>query len=119
MLGVSALAAWVALVVVGQADDGGTVDIVARLLQYGVVGGVCLCLMFGILVPKWALDRAIADKQRAEDQRDALTASYQTAVIPALVEFNRTADALLDLGRGAVMQRAREPRRPRDDDRRP
>lgn len=57
------------------------------------------------------------DKERAEEQRDALIAANQTSVIPALIEFNRRADDLLDVAREAAVARARDSSRPRNDDR--
>lgn len=107
------LAVYLGSVVVSQVtNDPGSV--VLQWVQYGVLGGVVVCMMFGLLVPKPTLDRVLADKQRAEDQRDALTASFQSTVIPALVEFNRTAETLLPLLQAAIS--TREPGRERGRD---
>lgn len=104
MLPLSTAALYVGLIVLGQtANDPGS--IVLQWVQYGVLGGVVVCMMFGLLVPKPTVDRILADKQRAEDQRDALTASFQSTVIPALVEFNRTAETLIPLLQQAITSR--------------
>lgn len=104
MVPAASFAAYVGLVVVGQTtNDPGS--IVLQWVQYGVLGGVVICMMFGWLVPKQTLDRVLADKQRAEDQRDALTASMQTTYIPALVDFTHTTETLIPLLQQAIQTR--------------
>ncbi|MDW4902884.1 hypothetical protein RB625_31165 [Streptomyces californicus] len=54
---------------------------IGQLLQYGVVGLIVVLLILGVLVPKWAMNNLIADKDgwRAayETERDAHQATRQ------------------------------------------
>lgn len=54
------------------------------LIQFGVVGVILMLILFGFLWAKPAVDRLIADKERAEAQRDALVETYQKEIIPVL-----------------------------------
>ncbi|MEV6436330.1 hypothetical protein [Streptomyces anulatus] len=72
------------LMALAAAEAGGGPDIskvVGQLLQYGVVGLVVVLLILGVLVPKWAMNNLIADKDgwRAayETERDAHQATRQ------------------------------------------
>lgn len=56
------------------------------LVQFGVLGVVLALFLVGWAWAKPAVDRLIADKERAEAQRDALIEAYQTSIIPALTE---------------------------------
>lgn len=81
---------------VGQ-TTGGDSKAVFDWVQYGVLGGVVLAMLMGWMTPKPSTDRLERDKRRAEERRDHLVDSFQEDVIPALVEFNRVAAALLPL----------------------
>lgn len=72
------------------------------LFQYGVLGAVVVALLVGWLRTKpdyerlmAEKDRAIKEKEKAEEQRDALMEVYEEKVIPVLGDFQRTAQALL------------------------
>ncbi|MGC4906561.1 hypothetical protein ACLQ2J_12645 [Streptomyces cyaneofuscatus] len=64
---------------VGAGPDIG--KMIGQLLQYGVVGLIVVLLILGVLVPKWAMNNLIADKDgwRAayETERDAHQATRQ------------------------------------------
>lgn len=82
---------------VGQVAQGGEGQQVFDWVQYGVLGGVVLAMIAGWLTPKPATARLEADKDKAEQRRDQLVDAFQRDVIPALVEFNRVAAALLPI----------------------
>lgn len=95
----------------GQVTGGGGEQQVFDWVQYGVLGGVVVSMLLGWMTPKPATHRLEVDKRRAEDRRDALVDSFQRDVIPALVEFNRVADALLPLLQRLVESELRRDRR--------
>jgi hypothetical protein len=54
------------------------------VLGGSVIGIVLLLSLFGYIWFKPSIDRLIADKEKAEAQRDALVDIYETKVIPVL-----------------------------------
>lgn len=56
------------------------------LIQFGVLGVILMLVLFGFLWAKPSVDRIIADKEKAENQRDALMETFQNQVIPFLSE---------------------------------
>jgi hypothetical protein len=56
------------------------------LIQFGVLGVILMLVLFGFLWAKPSVDRLIADKEKAEQQRDDLMETFQTQVIPVLAE---------------------------------
>lgn len=71
-----------ALVVAAETSASSPLDFV----QYGILGLVLAALLMGWLWAKPAVDRLIADHDRVVTQRDALLATYEQKVIPALIE---------------------------------
>lgn len=65
-----------------------------ELIQFGVLGVILALILFGWLWAKPSVDRLIADKERAETQRDALVDIYQGEVIPALKDWNDRVDRI-------------------------
>lgn len=72
-------------------------DLVGFLLQYGIPGFVIAALLLGLLWAKPAVDRVIrdkdsviaqliADKDKAERQRDELLRVYEEKMLPALTD---------------------------------
>jgi hypothetical protein len=93
-----------------------TGSLVDYLLGFGPLGIGCLALSWvlyrGLLLPKSAvgeavtagradllreLDRTLADKLRAEEQRDAALKIAQEQLVPMLVSFTATAQSLIPL----------------------
>lgn len=56
------------------------------LIQFGVLGVILMLLLFGYIWAKPSVDRIIADKEKAEAQRDAMLELQQTQVIPLLTQ---------------------------------
>lgn len=69
-----------------QTDPTGTskTDIVSLFIQYGIPGLVIAALLSGWLWARPAVLRLIADKERAEAQRDELLKVYEEKMLPAL-----------------------------------
>lgn len=65
-----------------------------QLIQFGVLGIILMLILVGWLWAKPSVDRLIADKERAEAQRDALVEIYQGEVIPALKDWNDRVDRI-------------------------
>ena len=82
---------------------------ITALVQYGVLGVILILVLLGYLWAKPSVDRLIKDKERAEEQRDALLDTYQTKVIPVLTEVQlnmipglaKVADSLVEVQRTA------------------
>lgn len=63
-------------------------------VQYGVLGLIIVALLLGWLWAKPAVDRILADKARAEQQRDDLLRVYEEKVMPALLESTNAVASL-------------------------
>ena len=66
------------------------------MIQFGVLGVIVFLMIFGYLWAKPAVDqlkkdkeRAEANQEKAEKERNELIELYQTTVIPALAEINK------------------------------
>lgn len=59
------------------------------LLSTSVIGLVLVLSLLGWIEFKPSVSRLIADKERAEAQRDAFIQQFQDEVIPTLTEVNR------------------------------
>lgn len=68
------------------AEEGGSTDLISILFQYGIPGLVIAGMLLGLLWAKPAVDRLIADKERAEKQRDELLTVYEEKLLPALAD---------------------------------
>jgi 1-deoxy-D-xylulose 5-phosphate reductoisomerase len=78
------------------------VDVLAPILNYGILGVVVVALFTGLLWTKPSVDklqqdkeRALADKEKAEAQRDAMAAVLQDKLLPVISEFIATTRTLL------------------------
>lgn len=67
-------------------SNNSSTDLIGLLFQYGLPGGVIAALLLGLLWAKPAVDRLIADKERAEKQRDELLRVYEEKMLPALAD---------------------------------
>jgi hypothetical protein len=68
------------------------------ILGGSVIGIILLLSLFGYIWFKPSIDRLIADKEKAETQRDALVAVYETQVIPVLSDVqHKVLPALTEL----------------------
>ena len=94
--------------------------IIAQILGYGVVGCVALAFAFGWIKPassirevreqaradlKTELDRTIAEKQRAEEQRDEALRVARDQIVPILTSFTASAGSLIPLLQELVARR--------------
>lgn len=92
--------------------DAATGSIVTYILNFGVLGVAAVALAFGWLVPKSTVTRAraearadlekenarlIAEKEKAEEQRDEALRVAQTELVPLLSSFTATTGALIPL----------------------
>lgn len=59
------------------------------VLSSSVIGLVLVLSLFGWIEFKPSVSRLVADKERAEAQRDALVQQFQDDVIPVLTEVQR------------------------------
>lgn len=93
-----------------------TGDIITYILGYGVLGVATVLFVFRVIVPAKAIDtaradlvkeneRLIAEKTRAEEQRDAALQIAQTQIVPLLASFTATTTALLPLLQDLVSMR--------------
>ena len=73
-----------------EAPGGSPLD----FIQYGVLGLVIAALLLGWLWAKPAVDQIITDKLKAEAQRDALLATYESKLMPALAESTAAISSL-------------------------
>jgi hypothetical protein len=91
-------------------------DIVTYILSFGVLGIAAVLFGLGYIVPKNAVDRAradlvkenerlIAEKNKAEEQRDAALGIAQTQIVPLLTSFVATTSALIPLLQDLVRKR--------------
>lgn len=92
---------------------------VVTWVNYGVLGLLVLGLLTGLLWPKHAVDRLIAEKEKAEQQRDAMAVVLQTKLLPVVGDFVLTTQTLLpilqDMHRQRLYGDARDtPERRRD-----
>lgn len=76
----------------------------AGWLNYGVMGLLILGLVTGLFWVKPSVDRlkeevaaAVARAEKADTQRDAMAETFQKEMLPALVKFLATSEALLPL----------------------
>ncbi len=68
----------------GGSGGGVQIDFVA-LFQNSALVAVIVCLLFGVLWAKPSVDRIIADKEKAEEQRDQLLATTGK-IVPVMGE---------------------------------
>jgi hypothetical protein len=95
-------------------------DIVTYVLGYGVLGIAVVMFALRVIVPRSAVDdaraqarvdlleenrRLIAEKTRAEEQRDEALRIAQTQLVPLLTSFTATTTALLPLLQELVSMR--------------
>jgi hypothetical protein len=64
------------------------------LVGYGALGVIVMAAFFGLIWFKPAVERLLADKTKAEDQRDALLAVVTKEVQPALIANAAANEAL-------------------------
>ena len=95
-------AAWTALS--AAANDPGLSAEITPYLNYGVLGAVFVAILFGWIWAKPAVDRLreerdrlIAEKTKAEEQRDAAIAIAQDKIVPLLTSFVSTSQTLIPL----------------------
>lgn len=69
---------------------------VDSLVVYGPLGIFVLAFTFGLIVARPIYDRAIADRDRAELQREALTKDVTERVAPVLERAIETLNARAD-----------------------
>lgn len=63
------------------------------LVVYGPLGVFVVAFSLGLIVAKPIYDRAVADRDRAEAQRDAVTKDVQERVVPVLERAINTLNA--------------------------
>lgn len=100
--------------------DSATSSIVSYVLGYGLAGLIALAFAFRFIVPasvlkearenaradlKAELDRTIAEKREAEEQRDEALRLAQSQLVPILVQFTSATDSLLPLLRELLSRR--------------
>ncbi len=66
---------------------------VDSLVVYGPLGVFVVAFTFGLIVARPIYDRAIADRDRAEQQREALTKDVMERVAPVLERAIETINA--------------------------
>lgn len=66
-------------------STGLNIDVVA-LLQNSALVAVIVFLLFGLLWAKPSVDRILADKEKAEKQRDDLLQVYEDKMLPAMAD---------------------------------
>lgn len=71
-------------------------------IQFGALGLVVLGFLVGYIWPRPAVDRlkdetarALAERDKANQQRDVMAETFQTQLLPVLTEFLTTTRALL------------------------
>lgn len=76
----------------------------AGWFNYGVMGLLIIGLITGVFYTKNHItevraerDRMIDERNRADDQRDAMAETFQTQLLPVLTKFLTTTEALLPL----------------------
>lgn len=82
----------------------GSVDPISLIIGYGPLGAIIVLGIFGYIYLKPAVDnlkeerdRALAERDKADDQRDAMAATFQKELLPVLTKFLTTTEALLPL----------------------
>lgn len=98
-------------------------DVVTYILGFGPIGIIAIAFATGWLVPKGAvkeareqaradlraeLDRTIAEKKTAEEQRDEALKVTRDSLIPALIQFTSATQNLLPLLQALISQRQME-----------
>ena len=73
--------------------SGFTVDF-ERLFNNSALIAIIICLIFGFFWPKLAVDRIIKDKEKAEEQRDALISVYEKEIIPTMAAAARSIETV-------------------------
>lgn len=101
-------------------------DPTSYILNYGLLGVVMVMLITGLLWVKPSVDRieqeknrAVQEKDKAQAQRDEALEVAQEKIIPILVKFVDTTEALLPLIQTLAMETRRDTQRrqrERDDD---
>lgn len=74
-----------------QSSGGSPLD----FIQYGILGLVIAALLLGWLWAKPAVDRLIADKEKAEEQRNDLLKVYEEKIMPALIQSTSVTTSLI------------------------
>lgn len=102
--------------------DAASGDLVAYVLNYGILGILVLAFTFKLIAPYWVLKaareegradlieenkRLIAEKEKAEAQRDDALKVAQDQLVPMLISFNATVGALLPLLQQVVARQER------------
>lgn len=100
--------------------DSATSSIVSYVLGYGLAGLIALAFAFRFIVPasvlkearenaradlKAELERVIAEKQAAEEQRDEALRLAQTQLVPTLISFTAASQSLIPLLQELVNRR--------------
>lgn len=82
----------------------GSVDPISLIIGYGPLGAIIVLGIFGYIYLKPSVtdlkaerDRALAERDKADDQRDAMAATFQKELLPVLTKFLTTTEALLPL----------------------
>jgi hypothetical protein len=90
--------------------DSATGSLVSYVLNFGILGIVAVAFAFRFIVPRSAVvdaeararadlikeqERILAEKSRAEEQRDEALRIANTQLVPLLISFNGTVSALL------------------------
>lgn len=88
----------------GTGGGGGIPD----FLQFGALGAIIIALLFGWLWARPAVQQILADKQRAEEQRDEMIRQWETRVLPLLSEFASAAEKQADAIATALERLERE-----------
>lgn len=73
-------------------------------VNYGVMGLLIAAAISGVIYfrpsvsdLKGERDRALAERDKADDQRDAMASTFQKELLPVLTKFLTTTEALLPL----------------------
>lgn len=82
----------------------GSVDPISLIIGYGPLGAIIVLGIMGFIYLKPSVtdlkaerDRLIAERNKADDQRDAMAETFQKELLPVLTKFLTTTEALLPL----------------------